>query len=43
MELNEKRAVVVGVAQTKPSFQNLPTVITTYSRAIQLRPPTAAP
>lgn len=38
MELNEKRAVVVGVAQTKPSFQNLPTVITTYSRAIQFAP-----
>jgi len=39
LELNEKRAVVVGVAETKPTFQAVPTVYTTYSRAIRFAPP----
>lgn len=38
LELNEKRAVVVGIAETKPTFQAVPTVYTTYSRALGFAP-----
>ena len=33
LELNEKRAVVVGIAQATQTFQSQPTLYTTYSRA----------
>ncbi len=33
LELNERRAVVVGIAETTPTFQNQPVIYTTYSRA----------
>lgn len=38
LELNEKRAVVVGIAETKPTFQAVPAIYTTYSRAIRFAP-----
>jgi putative ABC transport system permease protein len=38
LELNERRAVVVGIAETRPSFQNVPTIYTTYFRAIGFAP-----
>ena len=40
MELNERRAVIGGVAETKPTFQAAPTVYTTYSRALSYAPAT---
>ncbi len=39
LELNELRAVVVGVARITPTFQNQPVIYTTYSRAKQFAPP----
>ncbi len=39
LELNDKRAVVVGACQTTRTFQSQPVVYTTYSRAIQFAPP----
>ncbi|MDZ4830513.1 MAG: ABC transporter permease [Phycisphaerae bacterium] len=39
LELNERRAVVVGIAKTTPTFQNQPVIYTTYSRAKQFAPP----
>ncbi|MFO0828159.1 MAG: ABC transporter permease [Phycisphaerales bacterium] len=39
LELNERRAVIVGVAQVTPTFQNQPVIYTTYSRARQFAPP----
>jgi putative ABC transport system permease protein len=39
LELNERRAVVVGIARTTPTFQNQPVLYTTYSRAKQFSPP----
>ncbi|MDZ4755593.1 MAG: ABC transporter permease [Phycisphaerae bacterium] len=38
LELNERRAVVVGIARTTPTFQNQPVIYTTYSRAKQFAP-----
>ncbi len=38
LELNDRRAVVVGIAETTRSFQSQPTIYTTYSRAVQFVP-----
>lgn len=38
MELNDKRANVVGISNNTRSFQSLPTVYTTYSRAVRFAP-----
>jgi putative ABC transport system permease protein len=38
LELNERRAVIGGIAETMPTFQNVPTIYTTYSRAIGFAP-----
>ncbi|MBU6208287.1 MAG: ABC transporter permease [Planctomycetes bacterium] len=38
MELNERRAVVVGICDNGESFQYAPQVYTTYSRALQFQP-----
>ncbi len=38
LELNERRAEVVGIADTRPTFQNVPTIYTTYRRAIGFAP-----
>jgi putative ABC transport system permease protein len=38
LELNEKRAIVAGLAETRPSFQNVPTIYTTYLRAVGFAP-----
>lgn len=38
LELNDKRAIVVGIAQTTRTFQSQPVVYTTYSRAIRYAP-----
>ena len=38
MELNDNRAVVVGIVRTTRSFQSQPVVYTTYSRVLQFSP-----
>lgn len=38
LELNDKRAIVVGIAQTTRTFQSQPVVYTTYSRAMLYAP-----
>jgi len=38
LELNDKRAIVVGIAQTTRSFQSQPVIFTTYSRALSFAP-----
>ena len=38
LELNERRAVIGAIAETKPTFQAVPTIYTTYSRAISFAP-----
>jgi len=38
LELNDKRAIVVGIAKTTRTFQSQPVVYTTYSRAIGYAP-----
>ena len=38
LELNDKRAIVVGIAKTTKTFQSQPVVYTTYSRAIRYAP-----
>ncbi|MGR8979690.1 MAG: ABC transporter permease [Gammaproteobacteria bacterium] len=38
LELNDKRAVVVGIAKTTRTFQSQPVIYTTYSRAIRYAP-----
>jgi putative ABC transport system permease protein len=38
LELNDNRAVVVGIARMTRSFQNLPAIVTTYSRATTMAP-----
>jgi putative ABC transport system permease protein len=38
LEINDKRAVVVGIAKTGRSFQSQPIIYTTYSRAIDYSP-----
>ncbi|MEB3701997.1 ABC transporter permease [Candidatus Bealeia paramacronuclearis] len=39
IELNDHRAVVVGIAKSTRTFQSLPVIFTTYSRAKQFVPP----
>jgi putative ABC transport system permease protein len=38
LELNERRAVIAGIAETKPTFQAVPSIYTTYSRAVSFSP-----
>jgi putative ABC transport system permease protein len=38
LELNDNRALVVGIARITRSFQNLPTIFTTFSRATDMAP-----
>ena len=38
LELNDRRAIVVGIAKTTRTFQSQPVVYTTYSRAIRYAP-----
>ncbi|MDD5033668.1 MAG: ABC transporter permease, partial [Methylococcaceae bacterium] len=38
LELNDKRAIVVGIAKTTRTFQSQPVIYTTYSRAIGYAP-----
>jgi putative ABC transport system permease protein len=38
LELNDKRAIVVGIAKTTRTFQSQPVVYTTYSRAVRFAP-----
>ncbi|MGQ0810592.1 MAG: ABC transporter permease [Nitrospiraceae bacterium] len=38
-EINDKRAVVVGIAQTQKDFQNIPAVYATFERAVRYAPP----
>lgn len=38
LELNDRRAVIVGFAKTTRAFQSQPTVYTTYSRAVSFAP-----
>jgi putative ABC transport system permease protein len=38
LELNDHRAIVVGIAKTTRTFQSQPVVYTTYSRAMQYAP-----
>ena len=38
LELNDRRAVVVGISSNTRSFQSQPTVYTTYTRAMQFAP-----
>ncbi len=39
LEMNDRRAVVVGVCQASPPFQTFPLVFTRYSRAMRYAPP----
>lgn len=39
LELNDHRAIVVGISRMTRSFQNQPTIITTMSRASTMAPP----
>jgi putative ABC transport system permease protein len=38
LELNDKRAIVVGIAKVTKTFQSQPVIYTTYSRAISFAP-----
>ena len=38
LELNDKRAIVVGIAKTTKTFQSQPVIYTTYSRAVGFAP-----
>jgi putative ABC transport system permease protein len=38
MELNDKRAIVVGIAKTTRTFQSQPVIYTTYTRAVSYAP-----
>jgi len=38
LELNDKRAIVVGIAKTTRTFQSQPVIYTTYSRAVGYAP-----
>jgi putative ABC transport system permease protein len=38
LELNDNRAIVVGIAKTTRTFQSQPVIYTTYSRAIRYAP-----
>jgi putative ABC transport system permease protein len=39
IEINDRRAKVVGIAKTTRTFQSQPVVFTTYSRALSFAPP----
>lgn len=39
LEINDKRAVVVGIAEVTRTFQSNPVIYTTYSRALSFAPP----
>ncbi|HQS83776.1 MAG: ABC transporter permease [Alphaproteobacteria bacterium 16-39-46] len=39
LELNDHRAIVVGIAKTSRTFQSQPIIFTTFERAIQFSPP----
>lgn len=39
MEINDRRAVIVGTAKNRSTFRSQPTIYTTYSRALQFAPP----
>jgi len=39
LEINDRRATVVGISRNTRSFQSQPTVYTTYSRAMSFAPP----
>lgn len=39
LEMNDRRAVVVGICEASPPFQTFPLVFTRYSRAMQYAPP----
>lgn len=38
LELNDRRATVMGICQATPNLQSLPTIYTTYSRAMAYTP-----
>lgn len=38
LEINDKRAIVVGICQVQRTFQSQPVIYTTYSRAINFAP-----
>jgi len=38
LELNDNRAIVVGIAKTTKTFQSQPVIYTTYSRAVRYAP-----
>jgi putative ABC transport system permease protein len=38
LEMNDRRAVVVGICKASPPFQTLPVVYTRYSQAVQFAP-----
>lgn len=38
IEINDKRAVIIGIAKTTRTFQSLPMIYTTYTRALQFSP-----
>jgi putative ABC transport system permease protein len=38
LELNDRRAVVVGICRVRRTFQSQPVIYTTYSRAVQFAP-----
>lgn len=39
LELNDRRAVLVGICKASPAFQTLPIMYTRYSQALQFAPP----
>jgi putative ABC transport system permease protein len=43
LELNDRRAVVSGFVRITPSFDTVPTLFTTYQRAIEFAPPERKP
>lgn len=43
LELNDRRAVVSGFVRITPSFDTVPTLFTTYQRAIDFAPPERKP
>lgn len=43
LELNDRRAVVAGFVRITPSFDTVPTLFTTYQRAIEFAPPERKP
>jgi len=38
LEINDKHAVIVGIAQTTPTFGSLPSIYTTYKRSLAFAP-----